>query len=71
MEMWKKKQFHLIKNIMHFFRYYSTYPPSSFKIKLKGQIYDFRSDTVTRPTDEMFDVMRNASRGDDVFDVNE
>ena len=55
------------------FRYYSTYPSSFFKFKLKSnsdQVYDFRSDTVTKPTDEMFDIMRNASRGDDVFNVN-
>lgn len=52
------------------FRFYSTYPSSSSKIKIKDQIYDFRSDTVTKPTDEMFDIMRNATRGDDVFNVN-
>jgi hypothetical protein len=55
------------------FRYHSTYPSSSSKIKIKSnsdQIYDFRSDTVTKPTDEMFDIMRNASRGDDVFNVS-
>lgn len=34
-----------------------------------AKIYDFRSDTVTAPTDEMFDVMKMASRGDDVFEV--
>lgn len=26
-----------------------------------------RSDTITMPTDEMFDLMRDASRGDDVY----
>ncbi|CAG8434890.1 12899_t:CDS:2, partial [Ambispora gerdemannii] len=30
------------------------------------RVFDFRSDTSTYPTDEMFDVMRIASRGDDV-----
>jgi hypothetical protein len=30
---------------------------------------DFRSDTLTIPTDEMFEVMRHASRGDDVYEV--
>lgn len=57
----------------NFFRFYSTYPSSPSKIKIKSnsdQIYDFRSDTVTKPTDEMFDIMRNASRGDDVYNVN-
>ncbi|RIA85283.1 pyridoxal phosphate-dependent transferase [Glomus cerebriforme] len=57
-----------------FFRYYSTYPSSFFKINSKfdsDQIYDFRSDTVTKPTDEMFDIMRNASRNDDVLDEDE
>ncbi|KAF9162529.1 Threonine aldolase [Actinomortierella ambigua] len=29
--------------------------------------FDFRSDTLTQPTDEMFDVMKAASRGDDVY----
>jgi hypothetical protein len=29
----------------------------------------FRSDTITMPTDEMFDLMRFASRGDDVYGV--
>ncbi|KAG0662778.1 Threonine aldolase [Rhodotorula mucilaginosa] len=28
---------------------------------------DFRTDTITMPTDEMFDLMRHASRGDDVY----
>ncbi|KAI9488369.1 pyridoxal phosphate-dependent transferase [Zychaea mexicana] len=32
-----------------------------------AKVYDFRSDTVTSPTDEMFDIMKAASRGDDVF----
>ncbi|KAG2200922.1 hypothetical protein INT47_003157 [Mucor saturninus] len=31
------------------------------------KFYDFRSDTVTAPTDEMFDLMKSASRSDDVF----
>ncbi|KAL9556699.1 hypothetical protein MBANPS3_001750 [Mucor bainieri] len=33
----------------------------------KAKLYDFRSDTVTAPTDEMFDLMKSASRNDDVF----
>jgi threonine aldolase len=36
----------------------------------KAKVYDFRSDTVTAPTDEMFDIMKSASRGDDVFQVS-
>lgn len=35
-----------------------------------AKLYDFRSDTVTAPTDEMFDLMKNASRNDDVFQVS-
>jgi threonine aldolase len=34
-----------------------------------AKLYDFRSDTVTAPTDEMFDIMKAASRNDDVFQV--
>ncbi|KAI8979396.1 pyridoxal phosphate-dependent transferase [Mycotypha africana] len=30
--------------------------------------YDLTSDTATQPTDEMFDIMKAASRGDDVFE---
>lgn len=37
----------------------------------KAKLYDFRSDTVTAPTDEMFDLMKNASRNDDVFQVSQ
>ncbi|KAI8977460.1 pyridoxal phosphate-dependent transferase [Mycotypha africana] len=33
----------------------------------KAKLYDFRSDTVTAPTDEMFEIMKKASRNDDVF----
>ncbi|KAI9281915.1 pyridoxal phosphate-dependent transferase [Sporodiniella umbellata] len=31
------------------------------------KLYDFRSDTVTAPTDDMFELMKKASRSDDVF----
>jgi hypothetical protein len=71
MVLYRKYIFESFKIYPKFSRYYSTY--SSFTIKPKfnsDQIYDFRSDTVTRPTDEMFDIMRNASRDDDVHDVN-
>jgi hypothetical protein len=32
-------------------------------------IYDFRSDTVTRPTPQMYEAMLNASTDDDVMQV--
>lgn len=32
---------------------------------------DFRTDTITIPTDEMFDLMKHASRGDDVYGEDE
>lgn len=34
-----------------------------------ARVYDLTSDTATLPTDEMFEVMKMASRGDDVFQV--
>jgi threonine aldolase len=34
------------------------------------KIVDLISDTATQPTDIMFDVMKMASRGDDVYGVN-
>ncbi|RUP50330.1 pyridoxal phosphate-dependent transferase [Jimgerdemannia flammicorona] len=34
-------------------------------------IFNFRSDTATIPTDEMFDIMKAASKGDDVLKVHE
>jgi hypothetical protein len=40
------------------------------KVDPKAKLYDFRSDTVTAPTDEMFDIMKSASRSDDVFQVS-
>lgn len=33
------------------------------------KVYDLQSDTATEPTDAMFDLMKSASRGDDVFAV--
>lgn len=33
------------------------------------KIYNLQSDTTTEPTDDMFDIMRSASRSDDVFGV--
>jgi threonine aldolase len=39
------------------------------KVDPSAKLYDFRSDTVTAPTDEMFDLMKHASRSDDVFQV--
>lgn len=40
------------------------------KVDPTAKLYDFRSDTVTAPTDEMFDLMKSASRSDDVFQVS-
>ncbi|KAI8377119.1 pyridoxal phosphate-dependent transferase [Choanephora cucurbitarum] len=37
------------------------------KVDPNAKLYDFRSDTVTAPTEEMFDLMRTATRCDDVF----
>ncbi|SAL98580.1 hypothetical protein [Absidia glauca] len=34
-------------------------------------VYDLTSDTATQPTDDMFDLMKTASRGDDVFSQDE
>jgi threonine aldolase len=36
----------------------------------RNQVFDLTSDTATQPTDEMFDMMKAAHRGDDVFGVN-
>jgi len=40
---------------------YSSFPAD------QRDVVDLRSDTVTRPSDEMFDAMRNAPLGDDVL----
>ncbi|KAG1463521.1 hypothetical protein G6F56_005264 [Rhizopus delemar] len=37
----------------------------------KSTIYDFTSDTATVPTEEMFDLMKTATRGDDVFQLDD
>ncbi|KAI8356746.1 pyridoxal phosphate-dependent transferase [Choanephora cucurbitarum] len=37
----------------------------------KPFVYDFTSDTATIPTDEMFDIMKAATRGDDVYQTDE
>ncbi|KAI7901842.1 pyridoxal phosphate-dependent transferase [Cokeromyces recurvatus] len=37
----------------------------------KSFIFDMISDTATIPTDEMFDIMKAASRGDDVYQTDE
>ncbi|KAG2181515.1 hypothetical protein INT44_008330 [Umbelopsis vinacea] len=44
-----------------------THPNLASPMDPNAKVYDFRSDTVTAPTDEMFDIMKSASRGDDVF----
>ncbi|KAI7886332.1 hypothetical protein K492DRAFT_187775 [Lichtheimia hyalospora FSU 10163] len=36
-----------------------------------ARVYDITSDTATLPTDEMFEVMKLASRGDDVFQADD
>ncbi|KAG0243474.1 pyridoxal phosphate-dependent transferase [Mortierella sp. GBAus27b] len=41
---------------------------TSAKLASRACVADFRSDTLTQPTDEMFTIMRNASRGDDVYE---
>lgn len=43
--------------------------PSSTGGDAIEHVYDFTSDTATIPTDDMFDIMKMASRGDDVFAV--
>jgi threonine aldolase len=35
----------------------------------KPFVFDLTSDTATIPTDEMFDIMKAATRGDDVYQV--
>lgn len=37
----------------------------------KPFIFDMTSDTATIPTDEMFDIMKAATRGDDVYETDE
>lgn len=37
--------------------------------RLKSISHDFRSDTLTVPTERMFKAMADASRGDDVYEV--
>ncbi|RHZ45359.1 hypothetical protein Glove_680g62 [Diversispora epigaea] len=67
----------LLHQITKFFSnsYFRNYYPSSFTFPVssnnnnnKNEIFDFRSDTVTTPTEEMFEAMVKASRGDDVFE---
>ena len=36
----------------------------------REHVHDLTSDTATIPTDEMFDIMKTATRGDDVFGVS-
>ncbi|CAH1761285.1 14429_t:CDS:2 [Entrophospora sp. SA101] len=53
------------------YNFYSTYASSkTVRLKKSGDknvICDFRSDTVTTPTLEMFNIMNKASGGDDIF----
>lgn len=46
----------------------STMSLASFNKKCLKTL-DFRSDTLTRPTQEMLEAMKNASSGDDVYEV--
>lgn len=39
-----------------------SYAPKPF-------VFDLTSDTATIPTEEMFDIMKLATRGDDVYQV--
>lgn len=38
--------------------------------QLLSKVYDLTSDTATQPTDDMFDLMKTAHKGDDVFKVS-
>ena len=49
----------------------STRTFSSVRVAARSvHVHDFRSDTVTRPTAAMFDIMASASTGDDVMGVS-
>ncbi|KAI8980860.1 pyridoxal phosphate-dependent transferase [Pilobolus umbonatus] len=43
---------------------------SSISIVKIPEIFDLTSDTATQPTDDMFDIMKKASRHDDVFEMD-
>ncbi|CAO3618471.1 unnamed protein product [Cunninghamella echinulata] len=45
-----------------------THHSAAAYVDPNAEIFDFRSDTVTRPTDEMFEVMKKATRNDSVFE---
>ncbi|KAI8968180.1 pyridoxal phosphate-dependent transferase [Mycotypha africana] len=45
-------------------------PLSTDRINDAPFIYDMTSDTATIPTDEMFDIMKAATRGDDVYQTD-
>ncbi|KAI9104726.1 pyridoxal phosphate-dependent transferase [Phlyctochytrium arcticum] len=47
---------------------YKTTPAASTANGTAKTVYDFRSDTVTKPTPEMLQAMMEAEVGDDVFD---
>lgn len=64
---------------LSFFFFFRSFFLSSFSHKMspfvnsvnekKPFIYDFVSDTATIPTEDMFDIMKLATCGDDVFQV--
>ncbi|KAI8086164.1 pyridoxal phosphate-dependent transferase [Halteromyces radiatus] len=56
-----------IQNNLHNDQTHTSQPAMDPNAKL----YDFRSDTVTAPTDEMFEVMKKATRNDSVFEEDD
>ncbi|KAK3811154.1 MAG: pyridoxal phosphate-dependent transferase [Benniella sp.] len=49
----------------------ASFSTSSPRTTSRAIVADFRSDTLTQPTDEMFAIMRDASRGDDVYEEDD
>lgn len=47
----------------------STYNRPTMGYLKEKIIYDMTSDTATKPTDQMFEIMKQATRGDDVYHV--
>jgi Beta-eliminating lyase len=48
----------------------SYYTRSTMGYLKEKTVYDMISDTATKPTDQMFEIMKQATRGDDVYHVN-
>lgn len=53
------------KSLTRNYRYFHANMP-----RLLNKVYDLTSDTATQPTDEMFDLMKTAHKGDDVMEVS-